>query len=52
MKRDQLTHLRNLRLLISQEKSPLCFLLAAGCLRAVKNDAGESLLPDMARLPK
>lgn len=52
MKHDQLTHLRNLRLLLSQEKSPLGFLLAAGCPRAVKDNAGEPLLPDMAGLSK
>lgn len=48
MKHDQLRHLRNLRLLLSQNKSPLGFLLAAGCPLSVIDPAtGESLLPAM-----
>ena len=52
MKHDQLTHLRNLRLLLSQEKSPIGFLLAAGCPQAVKDKDNNPLLPDMAGLSK
>lgn len=52
MKHDQYRHLRNLRLILSQDKSPIGFLLAAGCPLSVKNDAGEPLLPDMAGLTK
>jgi len=52
MNHDQIRHLRNLRLLLSQDKSPLGFLLAAGCPRSVKDAAGKPLLPDMAGLSK
>ena len=53
MKHDQLRHLRNLRLLLSQNKSPLGFLLAAGCPLSVRNPAtGEPLLPAMEGLTK
>ncbi len=52
MKHDQLRHLRNLRLLLSQDKSPLGLFLAAGCPRSVKDDKGNPLLPDMAELSK
>lgn len=52
MNHDQIRHLRNLRLLLSQNKSPLGFLLAAGCPRSVKDSAGASLLPDMSGLTK
>ena len=53
MTHDQLRHLRNLRLLLSQNKSPLGFLLAAGCPRSVVDPAtGNPLLPDMAGLTK
>ena len=49
MTHDQLRHLRNLRLLLSQNKSPLGFLLAAGCPLSVKDPAtGNALLADMA----
>ena len=51
MKHDQLRHLRSLRLLLSQDKSPLGFFLAAGCPRSVK-DGGNPLLPDMKGLAK
>ena len=50
MNHDQIRHIRNLRLLLSQDKSPLGFLLAAGCPRSVKDAAGKPLLPDMAGL--
>lgn len=50
MNHDQIRHIRNLRLLLSQDKSPLGFLLAAGCPRSVKDAAGNPLLPDMAGL--
>lgn len=49
MKHDQLRHLRSLRLLLSQNKSPLGFFLAAGCPRSVK-DGGNPILPDMKGL--
>lgn len=49
MKHDQLRHLRNLRLLLSQEKSPIGFFLAAGCPLSVK-EGGNALLPDMKGL--
>jgi len=53
MTHDQLRHLRNLRLLLSQNKSPLGFFLAAGCPRSVADPAtGNPLLPDMAGLTK
>lgn len=52
MNHDQIRHLRSLRLLLSQDKSPLGFLLAAGCPRSVKDSAGDPLLPDMAGLSK
>ena len=51
MKHDQLRHLRSLRLLLSQDKSPLGFFLAAGCPRSVK-EGGNPLLPDMKGLSK
>ena len=51
MKHDQLRHLRSLRLLLSQEKSPLGFFLAAGCPLSVQV-AGKPLSPDMACLSK
>lgn len=51
MKHDQLRHLRSLRLLLSQDKSPLGFFLAAGCPLSVK-EAGNPLLPDMKGLTK
>lgn len=51
MKHDQLRHLRSLRLLLSQDKSPLGFFLAAGCPLSVKV-AGKPLSPDMAGLSK
>lgn len=47
MKHDQLRHLRNLRLLLSQDKSPVAFLLSAGCPLSIKNSDGSPLLPDM-----
>lgn len=50
MKHDQLRHLRNLRLLLSQDKSPVGFFLAAGCPRSVKDNKGKPLLPDMVEL--
>ena len=53
MTHDQLRHLRNLRLLLSQNKSPLGFLLAAGCPQSVRDPAtGNALLPDMEGLTK
>lgn len=52
MNHNQIRHIRNLRLLLSQDKSPLGFLLAAGCPRSVKDAAGNPLLPDMAGLAK
>lgn len=52
MKHDQLRHLRSIRLLLSQDKSPLGFFLAAGCPRSVKDSMGNPLLPDMAGLAK
>ena len=53
MTHDQLRHLRNLRLLLSQNKSPIGFLLAAGCPQSVRDPAtGNALLPDMAGLTK
>lgn len=52
MNHDQIRHLRSLRLLLSQDKSPLGFLLAAGCPRSVKDTSGNPLLPDMAGLSK
>lgn len=51
MKHDQIRHLRSLRLLLSQDKSPLGFLLAAGCPLSVRI-TGVPLLPDMAGLTK
>lgn len=51
MNHDQIRHLRSLRLLLSQDKSPLGFLLAAGCPLSVRI-TGASLLPDMAGLTK
>ncbi len=51
MNHDQIRHLRNLRLLLSQDKAPLGFLLAAGCPLSVRI-AGNPLLPDMAGLTK
>lgn len=51
MKHDQVRHLRSLRLLLSQDKAPLGFLLAAGCPLSVRI-AGSPLLPDMAGLTK
>ena len=51
MKHDQLRHLRSLRLLLSQDKSPLGFFLAAGCPLSVQV-AGKPLSPDMAGLSK
>ena len=51
MKHDQLRHLRNLRLLLSQNKSPLGFFLAAGCPLSVK-DEGKPILPDMKGLSR
>lgn len=51
MNHDQIKHLRSLRLLLSQDKAPLGFLLAAGCPLSVKV-AGNPLLPDMAGLSK
>ena len=52
MNHDQIKHLRSLRLLLSQDKSPLGFFLAAGCPLSVKDGAGNSLLPDMVGLSK
>lgn len=52
MNHDQIRHLRSLRLLLSQDKSPLGFLLAAGCPKSVKDTSGDSILPDMAGLSK
>lgn len=53
MKHDLIRHLRNLRLLLSQNKSPLGFLLAAGCPLSVKDPTtGNPLLPDMSGLTK
>ena len=51
MNHDQIRHLRSLRLLLSQNKSPLGFLLAAGCPLSVR-ESGVPLLPDMAGLTK
>lgn len=51
MKHDQLRHLRSLRLLLSQDKSPLGFFLAAGCPLSVQV-AGKPLSPDMAGLSR
>lgn len=51
MNHDQIRHLRSLRLLLSQDKVRLGFLLAAGCPLSVK-DSGNPLLPDMAGLTK
>lgn len=51
MKHEQIRHLRSLRLLLSQDKAPLGFLLAAGCPLSVKV-SGKPLLPDMAGLTK
>ncbi|MEE3473122.1 MAG: hypothetical protein VZR24_21015 [Butyrivibrio hungatei] len=51
MNHDQIRHLRSLRLLLSQDKAPLGFLLAAGCPLSVRI-AGSPLLPDMAGLTK
>ena len=51
MKHDQIRHLRSLRLLLSQHKSPLGFLLAAGCPLSVKVDENP-LLPDMRGLTR
>lgn len=52
MNHDQIRHIRSLRLLLSQDKSPLGFLLAAGCPLSVKDSAGKALLPDMAGLSR
>ena len=52
MNHDQIRHIRSLRLLLSQDKSPLGFLLAAGCPLSVKDTAGDPLLPDMAGLTR
>lgn len=52
IKHDQIRHLRNLRLLLSQDKSPLALFMAAGCPLSVKDADGRSLLPDMAGLSK
>ena len=52
MRHDQLRHLRNLRLLLSQDKAPLGLFLAAGCPRSVIDDKGDPLLPDMKGLMK
>ena len=41
MNHDQIRHLRNLRLLLSQDKAPLGFFLAAGCPLAVKATASR-----------
>lgn len=49
MNHDQIKHLRSLRLLLSQDKAPLGFLLAAGCPLSIKV-SGCPLLPDMAGL--
>ncbi len=51
MNHDQIRHLRNLRLLLSQDKAPLGFFLAAGCPLSVKA-SGTPLLPDMVGLTK
>lgn len=51
MNHDQIRHLRSLRLLLSQNKSPLGFLFAAGCPLSIR-EAGGPLLPDMAGLTK
>jgi len=51
MNHDQVRQLRNLRLLLSQDKAPLGFLLAAGCPLSVKV-SGNPLLPDMVGLTK
>lgn len=51
MNHDQIRHLRSLRLLLSQDKAPLGFLLAAGCPLSVRVE-GKPLLPDMAGLTK
>ena len=50
MNHDQIRHLRSLRLLLSQDKAPLGFLLAAGCPQSVPNAIGKPLLPDMSGL--
>lgn len=41
-----------MRLLLSQDKSPLGFFLAAGCPLSVKDTSGKPLLPDMAGLAR
>lgn len=51
MNHDQIKHLRSLRLLLSQDKSPIGFLLEAGCPLSIKV-SGCPLLPDMAGLTK
>ena len=51
MKHEQLRHLRNLRLLLSQDKTPIAFM-AAGCPQSVKDGSGKPILPDMAGLIK
>lgn len=50
MKHEQLRHLRNLRLLLSQDKTPIALFLAAGCPQSVKDESGNPILPDMAGL--
>lgn len=51
MKHEQIRHLRNLRLLLSQDKTHIGFLLAAGCPLSVKVE-DKPLLPDMTGLSK
>lgn len=52
MKHEQLRHLRNLRLLLSQDKTPIALFMAAGCPQSVKDGSGKPILPDMAGLIK
>ena len=52
MNHDQIRHLRSLRFLLSQDKTPLGFLLAAGCPLSVRIAKGNPLLPDMTGLTK
>lgn len=52
MNHDQIRHLRSLRFLLSQDKTPLGFFLAAGCPLSVRIAKGNPLLPDMTGLTK
>lgn len=44
MNHDQIRHLRSLRLLLSQNKSPLGFLFAAGCPLSIREAGGHCSL--------